>query len=182
MKKRYFFGLFFLLISLIFAANLLYEGKMKEKEVSAQSQVSLNKGATPPDFTLTTVDGKDMTLSALKGKKVILNFWATWCPPCKAEMPYMQQYYETFQKEHNVEIVAVNLTSEDNGPSAVQKFIKDYQLTFPVLLDKSGEVADSYKVLSIPTTYFLTSDGHIYEKRIGPMSEEMLSDIVQQMP
>ena len=78
-------------------------------EVDLKSDVAgLNKGEIPPDFTLTTLGGESFTLSELKGKKVVLNFWNTWCSPCKAEMPHMQNYYEDHAKKENVEIVAVS--------------------------------------------------------------------------
>ena len=85
-----------------------------------------------------------MKLSDLKGKKVILNFWASWCGPCKAEMPHMQKYYKKYKDNDNVEIIAVNLTkAERRGMKGVEEFIEAYGLTFPIPLDKEGTVMDA---------------------------------------
>ena len=97
--------------------------------------LGLNKGETPPDFTLKKLDGGDITLSDLKGKKVVLNFWATWCPPCKAEMPSMQKYYEDQAKIENVEIIAVNLTyTEKNSKNILINFINYTKIKFSVFM------------------------------------------------
>ncbi len=166
---------------LILVLNIWNTDDNSEKEVWAQSEIGIEKGDAPPNFTLSTLDGKSINLSDLKGKKVVLNFWATWCSPCKAEMPHMQNYYEENQDEQNVEILAVNLTKQDRGLKALQEFVEEYELTFPVLLDETGQVGEEYKVLAIPTTYFISTNGIIYEKRIGPMNEEMLEAIVEEM-
>ena len=80
----------------------------------------IGQGDRAPNFTLTTLDGEEVTLADYQGKKVVLNFWATWCPPCKAEMPHMQNYYEDMAEQENVEILAVNLTSSDVGIDKVE--------------------------------------------------------------
>ncbi|MEG0258991.1 MAG: redoxin domain-containing protein [Lysinibacillus sp.] len=150
----------------------------------AEHAVGLEKGKVPPNFTLSTLDGKEVTLSELKGKKVVLNFWATWCPPCKAEMPHMQNYYEQYAKDENVEILAVNITAgekditEAGKIDIVQTFANSYELTFPILLDKTGEVGEKYQVLIIPTTYFIDSKGFIQNVVKGPMNMEMLEGYV----
>ena len=79
-------------------------------EVALNEEVGLGKNQLAPDFTLYNLQGEKLTLSELRGKRVVLNFWATWCPPCKAEMPHMQKYYAKYSEEDNVEIVGVNLT------------------------------------------------------------------------
>ncbi|WP_108306279.1 peroxiredoxin family protein [Metalysinibacillus jejuensis] len=142
-------------------------------------QTGLRKGDTPPDFTLTTVDGEEVTLSDYKGKKVILNFWASWCPPCKAEMPHMQKYYEKKAKEQNFEILAVNLTSEEKGDRLVEKFLQSYGITFPVPMDEDGSLAKTYQVITIPSTFILNTDGQIEHSIIGPMNEDLLETYVE---
>lgn len=141
------------------------------------SEEGLTKGDMAPDFTLTTLDGKKVQLSELKGKKVIVNFWATWCPPCKAEMPHMQNFYEDFSDEENVEILAVNLTSEDKEES-VQNFVQDYGLTFPIPLDSEGVVGETFQAITIPTSYMIDTKGRIQNKIVGPMDENMIKDFV----
>lgn len=142
----------------------------------------LKKGETPPDFELTTLAGETVRLSEMKGTKVILNFWGSWCPPCKAEMPHMQKYYKKNADKDNVEILAVNLTSgEKKGLPAVEQFVKAYNLTFPIPLDETGELAQQYLVSIIPTTYFIGTDGVVANRYVGPMDEKTLKYLVQSM-
>ena len=139
------------------------------KEIIARNGIEIGKSA--PDFELTKLDGTNVKLSDLKGKKVILNFWATWCGPCQQEMPDMEAFY----KEHkeNVEILAVNYTpSEKVGEEKVSNFIKEKGITFPVLLDKNIDVTTAYKVITIPTSYFIDTKGVIQDKFIGPMTQK----------
>ncbi|MGE8033553.1 peroxiredoxin family protein [Lysinibacillus sp. NPDC093692] len=152
-----------------------------------ERKIGLKNGDTPPDFTLTSLDGEDVTLSELRGKKVVLNFWATWCPPCKAEMPHMQNYYEQNAKKDNVEIIAVNLTkaerdvTEDEKIDSVMTFRESFDLTFPILLDPKNSAGLDYQVLTIPTTYFIDSNGYIQRAIRGPMNAEMLKSYVDAM-
>ncbi|GAB0168840.1 redoxin domain-containing protein [Lysinibacillus sp. CTST325] len=166
----------------------------KDREIETTSlgkemderKIGLSNGDTPPDFTLTSLDGKNVTLSDLRGKKVVLNFWATWCPPCKAEMPHMQNYYEQYAKKDNVEIIAVNLTSEERDVTAdakvdsVMTFRDSFDLTFPILLDQDpkNSIGISYQIITIPTTYFIDSNGYIQRAIKGPMNAEMLKKYV----
>lgn len=165
----------------------------KEREIDAatlgqeveEREIGLEKGDTPPDFTLTSLEGENVTLSELRGKKVILNFWNTWCPPCKAEMPHMQNYYEQYAKDENVEIVAVNLTdgeydfTADAKINTVMTFKNSYELTFPILLDTKNEVGVDYQIINIPTTYFIDSNGTVQHVIQGPMNTDMLESYVK---
>lgn len=154
------------------------EKEANTKEVSEiEQQSSLEVGAEAPDFELKTLDGQQVKLTDFRGKKVILNFWATWCPPCKAEMPHMQNFYLKNQNK-DVTLLAVNLTSSDKGLDVVDEFVKDYQLTFPILLDTEGVVGNMYKVYSIPTSYILDSKGIITQKIVGPMDEDRMNQLI----
>ncbi|WP_019243552.1 MULTISPECIES: peroxiredoxin family protein [Bacillus] len=154
------------------------EKEANTKEVSEiEQQSSLEVGAKAPDFELKTLDGQQVKLTDFRGKKVILNFWATWCPPCKAEMPHMQNFYLKNQNK-DVTLLAVNLTSSDKGLDVVDEFVKDYQLTFPILLDTEGVVGNMYKVYSIPTSYILDSKGIITQKIVGPMDEDRMNQLI----
>ncbi|MCZ8536607.1 redoxin domain-containing protein [Paenisporosarcina quisquiliarum] len=144
------------------------------------SSEGLNKGNTAPDFELTTLDGKKVKLSDYQGKKVILNFWATWCPPCKAEMPHMQNYYEDFAEQENVEILAVNLTSGDSADK-VDDFVRDYGLTFPIPMDVEGAVGQTFEAITIPTSYMIDTKGRIQNKIVGPMDDQMIEDFVSKL-
>ncbi len=147
--------------------------------------IGLKNGDTPPDFTLTSLDGENVTLSELRGKKVVLNFWATWCSPCKAEMPHMQNYYEQYAKKDNVEIIAVNLTKAERDVTvdakvdSVMTFRDSFNLTFPILLDPKNSAGLDYQILTIPTTYFIDSNGYIQLAIIGPMNAKMLKQYVE---
>ncbi|MBW3110832.1 redoxin domain-containing protein [Bacillus sp. MCCB 382] len=192
MNKRNFALAIVALLIGIFLVNLFQDQQEKKaKEEAAQlakesmdltnAKQGLTKGDRAPDFELTTLNGESIKLSDYQGKKVILNFWATWCPPCKAEMPHMQKYYEKNADKENVEILAVNLTSQDDGKKAVQQFVDGYELTFPILMDEKGDIGDEYRAFTIPTTYMIDTNGLIQHKIVGPMNEEMMGKMVEQM-
>ncbi|OPX00430.1 MULTISPECIES: peroxiredoxin family protein [Geobacillus] len=132
-------------------------------------------GNRAPDFALRALNGEEVRLSDFRGKRVIVNMWATWCPPCRAEMPDMQKFYERY-KDEGVEIVAVNLTQSERQPEHVGRFIQEYGITFTVLLDEKGEVYRQYQAQAIPTSYLIDSKGIIRKKMIGPMSYDWLVD------
>lgn len=146
------------------------------------AEEGLEQYSPAPDFTLKTLAGETVTLSELKGKKVILNFWATWCPPCKAEMPHMESFYSKLTDEDQVELIAVNVTeSEKLGISEVENFVKSYKLSFPIPLDKTAEVTRMYGVFSMPTTFMIDTKGRIAQKVIGPLDEKTLNELVDFM-
>ncbi|WP_085508504.1 redoxin domain-containing protein [Thalassobacillus devorans] len=133
----------------------------------------IQEGEQAPDFELETVDGETIRLSDLKGKKVFLNFWATWCPPCKEEMPEMQKFHEEFGDE--VEIVAVNVTTTETSVDDVQKYLEQEGYTFQVPLDKRNQVSSEYQAITIPTTYFIGTDGTVQQSRqVGPMTYDFM--------
>ncbi|MBS4178321.1 redoxin domain-containing protein [Lederbergia citrea] len=161
--------------------EFLIENAGDDEYIDAISE-GLAEGDIPPDFELTTFDKEKVRLSDYKGKKVILNFWASWCGPCKAEMPHMEKFYQEKAKDLNVEIIAVNLTNSEHGLNKldkVQKFIHDYGLTFPIPLDETGEVGDTYRTITIPTSYIIDTKGLISKKIMGPMDEEMMEKLVK---
>lgn len=116
-----------------------------------------------PDFTLKDVNGRTFSLSSLKGKVILLNFWATWCPPCKAEMPSMNQLYNEI-KAKRFEVVAV---SSDRSLSNVKEFLSKSRVDFTVLFDEKKTVTREYKVFSMPTTFLIDRNGLIVEKYYG---------------
>ena len=131
------------------------------------------EGFLAPDFELTTLDGERITLSELRGQAVLVNFWASWCPPCRSEMPAMQQVYSDFGADGFV-ILAVNSTHQDRLAD-VEGFGAERNLTFPILLDQDGQVSARYQVRSLPTSFFIDPDGIIQEVVIGgPMAEALL--------
>jgi thiol-disulfide isomerase/thioredoxin len=115
------------------------------------------------DFTLPKLGGGKITLSGLQGKVVFLNFWATWCPPCRAEMPSMEKLYGRFKSE-GLEILAVNLQEEEK---TVADFMKKNGLSFSVVLDGSGKIGGTYGVRGIPTTYIIDRESRIIGSVVG---------------
>lgn len=142
-----------------------------------QATVGLEKGNLAPDFELRSVDGKAMKLSSLRGKKVIVNFWATWCPPCRLEMPEMEKFY-TKNKNEGIEILAVNLTKAEKSRADVPAFIEAYGITFPVLLDENSDAARLYGVSSIPASFIIDTQGVIQQKIVGPMTYEVMEKML----
>lgn len=131
-----------------------------------------------PDFKLKDLRGKEVSLSDLKGKRVFVNFWATWCPPCKAEMPELEKLYQE-TKDSDLVIIAVDL-GEDKA--TVQKFIEKNKYNFQVLLDTNNEAAALYGIRSIPTSYFIDKDGYIVNGKIGAMNLEEMKSYVKSIP
>ncbi|GAB1471216.1 TlpA disulfide reductase family protein [Chloroflexota bacterium] len=147
----------------------LSAGDSEPVELSSAPQT----GFIAPDFSLQTLDGEIYTLSQLKGQAVLVNVWATWCPPCKAEMPAMEKIYNEY-KDQGFIVLAVNSTSQDD-PSKIAPFAEEYGLTFPILLDDASRVALAYQVRSLPSSFFINRLGIITEVVIGgPMSEALL--------
>lgn len=132
-----------------------------------------------PNFTLKTMDGQHVELYQTKGKPTIINFWASWCEPCKHEMPYLETAYQKYKDKVNFRMV--NETAQDNL-SNIRSFMKQHQFTFPVLLDieKDGVTVgtDQYQLVGIPTTIVMDSTGKITHKVVGEMSKEELQDIL----
>ncbi|MCS6993629.1 MAG: TlpA family protein disulfide reductase [Anaerolineales bacterium] len=168
--------------SLILLAGLLWIG------FSAAPQGSTTSGKIPapqagflsPDFTLTTLNGETIRLFDLRGRVILLNIWASWCPPCRAEMPAMQRVWEEYRAQ-GVVVLAVNATSQDTLADA-QAFVAENGLTFPIPLDTEGEVTRLYRVSSLPTSFFIGADGVIREVVIGgPMAEALLRSRIEEL-
>ena len=138
-------------------------------------------GRAGPDFLLETPQGGTLRLSDLQGQPVLINFWATWCPPCRAEMPELVAAYETHQ-EHGLVIVGVDL-QETN--SQVLEFADEFGIVFPLVIDRNGEVADAWRlggpIEGIPTSYFLDETGVIRAFFYGPMTAESLEDRLEEI-
>jgi cytochrome c biogenesis protein CcmG, thiol:disulfide interchange protein DsbE len=137
-------------------------------------------GFLAPDFELKTPEGETIKLSDLRGQPVLVNLWATWCPPCRAEMQTLETVYKDYQ-DLGFTILAVNMTSQDD-PQAVLPFVKERGITYPVLLDDKGEVARAYQMKSLPSSFFINRDGTITEVIIGgPMAEALLRTRIEEL-
>jgi peroxiredoxin len=130
----------------------------------------LIEGSKAPDFTLAGLDGKQYKLSDYKGKTVMVNFWGTFCPPCKEEMPAIQHQFDK-RDNQNVEFLALNL---GESKITVQNFIDQLKITFPVLLDDNEATRKRYGVSYYPTTFFITPEGKIAKIMVGEMSEAFI--------
>ena len=141
--------------------------------------VGAEKGKLAPDFTLPTIDGESVSLSDYKGKKVILNFWASWCPPFKVEMPHMQQYYKKYSESDQVVILAANLSYSDGSKDKVQQFVDSFDISFPVLMMNNKNVVKLYEIISLPTTFIIDTEGRIQHKIVGPLDQQAIKNYVQ---
>ncbi|KAB7671112.1 redoxin domain-containing protein [Bacillus sp. B1-b2] len=164
MKKKYSFLIFILLL---FVQTSLVE--------SANNQTGIEIGEYAPNFQLKNLEGKIVNLTDYKGKNIMLNFWTTWCPPCKKEMLDIQQISK--EKENSWVVLAVNI---DGGNEAgVREFVQSRKLTFPILLDERDTVSNQYHILSIPTTFFIDKNGKIINKAYTMLTLEEMREIVK---
>jgi len=138
------------------------------------------QGFLAPDFELQNTTGETIKLSDLHGQAVLVNLWATWCPPCRAEMQSIEKIYNEY-KDQGFVVLAVNMTYQD-ARSDIAPFVKEQGLTFPILLDETGGMANTYQLHSLPSSYFIGRDGIIHEVVIGgPMAEALLRTRVEEI-
>jgi peroxiredoxin len=152
-------------LSLVLAAQSL-------AAVSLTSQTPLRQGSVAPAFTLPTLAGSPANLSDYKGRPVLINFWASWCTPCRSEMPDIVAAYRAHQ-DTGLEVLAINLTDQE-GMKDVRKFAAEFQMPFPVLLDEKGRVRRLYALVGVPTSVFVGSDGVVRLVNPGPITDEAL--------
>jgi len=145
-------------------------------EVPRTAQPSLEVGTRPglgaPQFTLKTLAGPGVSLSDYEGRPVLINFWASWCKPCRSEIPDLVAAYEA-HKETGLQVLAINLTDQE-GMKAVRKFVAEFQMPFPVLLDEQGRVRRLYALIGVPTSVFIGTDGVVRLVNPGPITKETL--------
>lgn len=123
-------------------------------------------GSRAPDFTLPDLKGNMVSLSEYKGKVVFVNFWATWCKPCREEMPSMELLYRDLKSRGEpFEILAVSIDSE--GPDVVERFGKEFNLTFPILHDRKGRIKELYKTTGVPESFIVDQNGYVAQKILG---------------
>lgn len=166
-----------MLVTLILGAVWIYLSRVPADVASRDRLLQAPMtGFLAPDFTLAALEGGDVQLSGLRGKPVILNFWATWCSPCRAEMPELEALWQRYQDD------GLLLIGVDQGENAatVERFARGVVgTTFPLLLDTNQAVGRAYGVRALPTTVFIDAEGRIQDVRIGgPMNRAMLMDSV----
>ncbi len=149
-----------------------------------QSQVQTGsvpkEGFSAPDFTLSLLDGGEITLSELRGQVVLVNFWTSWCPPCRKEMPAIESVYRSY-KDIGLVVIGLNLTAQDSKPD-VSAFVKEMGVTFPIALDVNNAVGNLYRVTALPTSFFIDRQGVIRSVIVGgPMSEALIQSKVEEL-
>ncbi len=166
-----FLGLGLVLIAV--AVHYILQGLPAQTDDLSAVPAKVNYAA--PELTLTDSQGQTHSLADYRGQVVLVNLWATWCPPCKAEMPALQSFYSKHRNE-GFTVIAIN----DGDPTAdVLKFLNDYQLTFPVWLDPTYEATEhAFKTLNLPSSYVIDRDGTIRLSWVGGISGKMLDQYV----
>jgi peroxiredoxin len=149
--------------------------------ISTSGQIPApQKGFLAPDFELKTPVGETIKLSNLRGQAVLVNLWATWCPPCRAEMQTIETVFNEY-RDQGFTVLAVNMTYQDN-PLEIMPFIESQGLTYPVLLDETGDMANAYQLKSLPSSFFIDREGKINEVVIGgPMAEALLRTRIEEI-
>ena len=185
------------LVGIIGAATLFYNNYQKndpsqlkpsgmfsesQQEGSTSTQITENNtnSDTLPamDFTVYKQDGTAINLSDFYGTPIVVNFWATWCGPCKSELPAFEQLYREYGE--NIIFMMVNLTDgAQETVKDVNKFVMDNNYTFPVYFDTEADAALTYSVYSIPATLFIDADGNIVASHMGAMSESTLKNYIE---
>jgi thiol-disulfide isomerase/thioredoxin len=165
-----------LVVVAIIVAGMLYVGFQMARRPGPEAPAILSKSTPAPDFTLESLDGNNMRLSDFRGKAVLLNFWATWCAPCKIEMPW----FVDFQKEYGEQgLQIVGVAMDDSSKEDIAKFAKDMGVNYPVLLGKEA-VGDEYGgVPALPESFFIGRDGKIVDKIIGLKGKGEIEDAIK---
>jgi len=162
-----------ILITLGLGILWIFISRITTQNTSAGAISQPYKGFLAPDFELATSSGEIIRLSELRGKAIILNFWASWCPPCRAEMPAIEAVHQAYQDKGLV-VLGINATNQDQV-TQVNEYTDNMELTFQILFDTSGIAQDLYAVSALPSTFFIDREGMIREVIIGgPMAEALL--------
>lgn len=142
------------------------------------SLVSFSNNAKAPDFNLKDQYGVTHSLENYKGKVIFLNFWATWCPPCKKEMPDIENIYKEYgENKKDVIILGVNSEKENE----VKKFLKDKGYTFPTVIDENSEVMRKYFIQAFPTSFVIDKEGNVYGYVMGGLTKEQIKQVIEEV-
>jgi cytochrome c biogenesis protein CcmG, thiol:disulfide interchange protein DsbE len=131
-------------------------------------------GEVIPDFELPTLDGRIVRLSALRGSPVVINFWATWCGPCKQEMPLLVEQYN-WNKGKGLRVLAIDTLANDNVED-MRAYAQKYNMNFDVLVDEKDAVAGGWNVMGLPTTFFINADGTVAKVHVGQLTPDQLKE------
>lgn len=154
--------------------------RVQPEAVQASPGSVAKEGFTAPDFKLGLLDGGTVTLSELKGKVVLVNFWTSWCPPCRKEMPAIESVYRSY-KDLGLVVIGLNLTAQDSKQDAAS-FVQEIGVTFPIALDLDNSIGNLYRVTALPTSFFIDRKGVIRSVIVGgPMSEALIQSKVEEL-
>jgi peroxiredoxin len=154
---------------------ILGSGRPSNNDLTSRNAAPA-RGLPIADFELVSLTGETVKLSQYRGQPVMINFWGTWCPPCRNEMPLLQSTYEKYSPE--LVILAVNVNDEIGQ---VERFVEEMDLTFPILMDDKGIVLSQFRVRGFPTTYFVDGDGVLREQFIGELNQEQINAYISKI-
>ena len=170
------------------------ENGQAEEQGNEDEEQSVQDGETKQEDNTTLTDAIDFELkdqfgtvhklSDYRGKTIFMNFWATWCPPCRAEMPEIQKLHEAYQSEENPEVVILGVAAPGYGSEqdeeGIKKFMEENGYTYPVLMDEGGSLFEQYSIYSYPTTFMITKEGKVFGYVSGQLTEDMMKSIIAQ--
>lgn len=165
-------------ITYFYKTNSGTTGNEKSKETAGKVEESPEVDAKAPTFQLQSLKGKTFSVANAEGKPLVINFWNSWCRPCKEETPELVKLYKKYKGKF--QLYGVNITSNDKK-AAVKLFSEDYHMNYPILLDKSGDVGDMYRVQAMPTTFFVNKDGIIVAKLVGYQGPGVMTKKVKEL-
>ncbi len=162
------------LLAVVLAGILVIQGCTPSSQSitsdGPEATAAVNVGESAPSFTLVDLEGNQVSLSDFRGKTVFVNFWATWCPPCRAEMPEIEAVYQEY-KDKGVVVIGVDILEPED---VVRQYVQQGGYSWTFVLDTSGEMAGNYKVTAIPTSFFIDREGIIQAVNIGAMTKRAM--------
>ena len=162
-------------IAIIFILCLLSSACSREKGGEATGSIII--GSKAPDFSMTGISGQQISLKDLRGQGVLVNFWATWCYPCREEMDDLKAAYEKY-KDQGIVILGIDMKE---GEDTVRKFTDSYKITYPILIDTDGKVSDAYNVFGIPSSFFIDREGVIRDIVLGEMDQDSINNKIEKL-
>ncbi|MCT4781553.1 MULTISPECIES: TlpA disulfide reductase family protein [Exiguobacterium] len=179
MKKYVLYLLMAVVVSgIVYTSYSTYETKQNQQQIQAKQQAEggLETGMKAPDLELEQ-DGQPVRLSDLTDQLIVINFWATWCPPCRQEIPELNRFSEST----NIPVYGINVTTAERRLTDVEQFLKQTPITYSVLYDTKGQSEKAYRLVAMPATYIIDRTGKIVGKHVGPVTEKMLQEMVQKI-